>query len=56
VTLDAWPPGPKRSRIVFITRNLDQATVSRSLDALRHSKTPLEVCQAAAILLSSNAF
>ena len=34
VLLDAWPPGdPKTSRIVFITRDLDRATIEAGLQA-----------------------
>lgn len=34
VQLDAWPDDDRRSRIVFITRNLDEATVDGMLTAL----------------------
>ncbi|MEM7020747.1 MAG: GTP-binding protein, partial [Pseudomonadota bacterium] len=51
VTLKAWPDDRRSSRIVFITRNIEQATLEASLDALIKSKTPLEACRAAMILL-----
>ncbi len=50
-TLTAWPPGPRRSRIVFITRNLEREVVEHSLETLMHSHTPEQVCRAAMILL-----
>lgn len=31
--LDRWPPGPRASRLVFITRGLERETLARSLDA-----------------------
>jgi G3E family GTPase len=34
VLLDAWPDGDRRSRLVFITRDLDKASVAQSLAAL----------------------
>ena len=38
-TLQAWPPGDdKRSRLVFITRDLDREYVEKSLDALFKSQ------------------
>jgi G3E family GTPase len=38
-TLQAWPPGDdKRSRLVFITRDLDKDYVEKSLDALFKSQ------------------
>jgi G3E family GTPase len=52
-TLRAWPPGPRRSQFVFITRNLDKAVVLKSLEALKASVTPEQVCRAALILLDS---
>ena len=33
-TLDAWPGGDRRTKIVFITRNIPRAGVERALDAL----------------------
>jgi G3E family GTPase len=40
-TLSAWPPGDdKRSRLVFITRDLDKEYVEKSLDALFKSHAP----------------
>ncbi len=50
-TLDAWPSDERRSQIVFITRNIEKNVVERVLHALIDSKTPLDVCQAALILL-----
>jgi G3E family GTPase len=51
VTLDAWPTNKRCSQIVFITRNIEKTVVERVLHALIASKTPLDVCQAALILL-----
>jgi G3E family GTPase len=51
VTLDAWPTSERRSQIVFITRNIEKPLVEKVLQALIDSKTPIEVCQAALILL-----
>lgn len=33
--LDAWPDGDARSRLVFITRGMDNSTIKQTLDALR---------------------
>lgn len=52
-TLPAWPAGRRRSQLVFITRNIEQSQLERSLDTLWQSRTPAEACQAALILLSS---
>ena len=51
VTLNAWPTNERRSQIVFITRNIEKPMVEQLLYALIKSKTPLDVCQAALILL-----
>jgi len=51
VTLDAWPTDQRRSQIVFITRNIEKTVIERVLIALKKSKTPIEICQAALILL-----
>ncbi len=51
VTLDAWPTDERRSQIVFITRNIEKTTIERVLAALKKSQTPVDVCQAALILL-----
>ena len=51
VTLDAWPTLERRSQIVFITRNIEKNMVEQVLHALIESKTPIDVCQAALILL-----
>jgi G3E family GTPase len=37
--LPAWPPGPHKSNIVFITRNLDRAFVAEVFDTIRR-RTP----------------
>ena len=42
VQLDAWPSDDRRSRIVFITRNLDQATVDGMLTALTERQTTVK--------------
>lgn len=34
VWLDAWPSEDRRSRLVFITRDIPQATIEKLLDAL----------------------
>ncbi len=52
VTLDAWPTTERRTQIVFITRNIEKQVVEKLLETLIDSKTPVEVCQAALILLS----
>jgi G3E family GTPase len=36
VTLDEWPDAERRSRLVFITRDLALADIERTLDALRY--------------------
>jgi G3E family GTPase len=36
VTLDEWPDAERRSRLVFITRDLARADIERTLDALRY--------------------
>lgn len=43
-TLDAWPGGDRRSRIVFITRNIPRDGVERALDAATRNTAwnPLE--------------
>ncbi len=50
-TLDAWPSDERRSQIVFITRNIEKTIVERLLHTLIKSKTPIDVCQAALILI-----
>ncbi len=37
VTLAKWPDAERRSRLVFITRNLARAEIERTLDALRYN-------------------
>ena len=32
--LDAWPDDDRRSRIVFITRDIDRATIEKTLEAI----------------------
>jgi G3E family GTPase len=51
VTLDAWPNNERCSQIVFITRNLEKTVIERLLHTLINSKTPVDVCHAALILL-----
>ena len=36
VTLDRWPDDDRRSRLVFITREIARADIERTLDALRY--------------------
>lgn len=50
-TLPTWPQGEKRSQLVFITRNIEQSLLERSLEALWKSKNAVDACQAAMILL-----
>ncbi len=54
VTLDAWPSEERCSQIVFITRNIEKDVIERVLYALIDSKTPVDVCSAALILLAQN--
>tara|TARA_R110002167_G_scaffold51528_3_gene149076 strand:- start:1331 stop:2440 length:1110 start_codon:yes stop_codon:yes gene_type:complete len=42
VQLDSWPSDDRRSRIVFITRNLDEATVDGMLAALTERKATVK--------------
>ncbi len=51
VTLNAWPTAQRLSQIVFITRNIDKDIIEQSLQTLIRSKTPIEACSAALILL-----
>lgn len=51
VTLEAWPSEERRSQIVFITRNIEKDMIERLLHTLINSKTPIEACSAALILL-----
>lgn len=51
VTLDAWPSEEKRSQIVFITRNISKTVIEQVLQKLIHGHSPIEVSQAALILL-----
>ncbi len=37
VTLERWPDADRRSRMVFITRGLDRATIERTFEAFRLS-------------------
>lgn len=50
-TLSKWHTKP-RTQIVFITRNISQLQVEKSLNALLQSQSPQDVCVAAMILLS----
>lgn len=38
VTLPAWPSDDRRSRIVFITRDIERATIERSFDAFMQAQ------------------
>ncbi|WP_050468660.1 CobW family GTP-binding protein [Herbaspirillum chlorophenolicum] len=38
VTLPEWPSGDRRSRIVFITRDIERATIERSFDAFMQAQ------------------
>jgi G3E family GTPase len=38
VTLPAWPSEDRRSRIVFITRDIERATIARSFDAFMQAQ------------------
>ena len=40
VTLDDWPDSERRSRLVFITRDIARADIERTLDALRYDAGP----------------
>lgn len=51
VTLKAWPTQQRCSQIVFITRNLDKNIIEQLLHELIKSKTVIEACSAALILL-----
>ncbi|MCP4695407.1 MAG: GTP-binding protein [Gammaproteobacteria bacterium] len=55
VTLDAWPDEHRGSKIVFITRNIEKTMVEKNLYALIKSKTPVDACAAALILLENPA-
>jgi hypothetical protein len=46
VTLDDWPTDDRRSRLVFITRDLERADIERTFDAFDY--TPPETTQKAA--------
>jgi len=50
-TLETWPWNPPSTKIVFITRNIDQAVVEKNLHALIKSNSAPEVCEAALLLL-----
>jgi G3E family GTPase len=39
VTLPAWPSDDRRTRIVFITRDIERATIARSFDAFMQAYT-----------------
>jgi G3E family GTPase len=39
-TIPAWPDADRRSRIVFITRDLDRAVIEQTLSALRQAEPP----------------
>jgi len=42
VVLDAWPDADRRSRIVFITRDIDRAEIERTFDALDYAPQTLK--------------
>jgi hypothetical protein len=52
MTLKAWPTEQRCSQIVFITRNIDKNIIEQLLYALIESKTVIEACSAALILLN----
>ncbi len=41
-TIPAWPDADRRSRIVFITRDLDRAVIEQTLAALRQAEPPAQ--------------
>ncbi|MCK5718272.1 MAG: GTP-binding protein [Thiomargarita sp.] len=50
-TLDAWPTQARLSQIVFITRNIEKNVIERVLYDVINSKTSIDVCSVALILL-----
>jgi len=47
VLLQAWPPGDdRRSRIVFITRDLDRSVIENGIKAFEQAATPLSMAKA----------
>ncbi len=40
LTLASWPDGDRRSRLVFITRDMTRASIESTLDVLRWRETP----------------
>ncbi|MDM8568908.1 GTP-binding protein, partial [Thiotrichales bacterium HSG1] len=50
-TLKAWPDDKRCSQIVFITRNIEKQLVERVLQAIIDSKTQVDICNAALLLL-----
>ena len=52
-TLPAWPENlPRRSQIVFITRNIKKTVIEQMLEILINSHSPVEACAAALLLLN----
>jgi len=51
VTLPAWPDGQACTQLVFITRNIEQATVEKHLQAVLACNTPQDASHAALLLL-----
>lgn len=53
-TLPSWHTDIPRTQIVFITRNIKQATIEKMLQLLIHSQGPQDNCVAASLLLLGN--
>jgi G3E family GTPase len=53
-TLPTWPTEQRYTQIVFITRNISQTVIEQMLAVLVESKTPIEACSAALLLLESH--
>jgi len=50
-TLPVWPTDRRHSQIVFITRNISKTVIEQMLAVLVESRSPVEACAAALILL-----
>lgn len=50
-TLPTWPTTHRKTQIVFITRNISQNVIEKMLAVLIESKTIVEACSAALLLL-----
>jgi G3E family GTPase len=53
-TLQRWPQGQPYTQIVFITRNLDQATIEANLEGILADPSPLGLSRAAMALLGGH--